>query len=117
MLKTNEKAVMVAPITASTHQSGSWFSDSYVPDNHTSADPKSPIGDLSARLSSEESQTNADFLRAFWRYQAYLLYLKAVHMGDIPEADGSYQGDGIARTLDGTPFEPLDWSYLRREGR
>ena len=22
-------------------------------------------------------------------------------------------GDGIARTFDGTPFEPLDWDYLR----
>ena len=30
-----------------------------------------------------------------------------------PQPEDYYYGDDIARTLDGTPSEPLDWDYLR----
>lgn len=42
-----------------------------------------------------------------------LNYRRAVADGIRPQPEGHYFGDGIARTLDGTPFEPLEWDYLR----
>ena len=41
-----------------------------------------------------------------------LNYRRAVADGVRPQPEGHYFGDGIARTLDGTPFEPLEWDYL-----
>lgn len=38
---------------------------------------------------------------------------REIACGQRPQPNGWYMGDGIARTLDGTPFEPLDWSNLR----
>lgn len=33
---------------------------------------------------------------------------------DVIRARGEYVGDGVALTAGGLPYEPLDWSYLRR---
>lgn len=30
---------------------------------------------------------------------------------DVHPERGEYWGDGVARTLDGTPFEPLSWGH------
>ena len=38
---------------------------------------------------------------------------REIAAGERPQPNGWYVGDGIARTLDGTPYEPLDWSNLK----
>ena len=62
----------------------------------------------------EDSQAKNEFIQNFWGYQNYLNRLRAIHMGDIPEPDGSFYGDGIPRTVGGYPFEPLNWGGLLR---
>lgn len=54
-----------------------------------------------------------DARRAYLAWCRLLNYRRAVADGIEPPPRGWYMGDGIARTLDGTPFEPLSgWDYL-----
>lgn len=56
-----------------------------------------------------------DARRAYLAWCRLLNYRRAVADGIEPPPRGEYMGDGIARTLDGTPFEPLSgWDYLER---
>lgn len=36
---------------------------------------------------------------------------------DVRPERGEFWGDGVARTLDGTPFEPLSWGHTLVFGR
>ncbi|MFC2618550.1 MAG: hypothetical protein ACFNZP_04935 [Bifidobacterium dentium] len=40
--------------------------------------------------------------------------LREIGTGQRGRPTGYYFGDGVARTLDGTPFEPLDWGEVRQ---
>lgn len=56
-----------------------------------------------------------DARRAYLAWCRLLNYRRAVADGIEPPPRGEYMGDGIARTLDGTPFEPLSgWDHLER---
>ena len=76
---------------------------------------KAALAATSAACSSkivDSSQASAQYRRDFLRYHAYLNRLRAIHMGDIPEPDGSFYGDGIPRTAGGYEFTPLDWGKV-----
>ncbi|WP_171002871.1 hypothetical protein [Bifidobacterium moukalabense] len=40
--------------------------------------------------------------------------LREIGTGQRAQPTGWLYGDGVARTLDGTPFEPLDWGEVRQ---
>lgn len=49
---------------------------------------------------------------AFYRYLHRLTRLQdALIDGPLPRFE--FSGDGVPRTLDGTPFEPLDWKGIK----
>lgn len=61
-------------------------------------------------------RSRRDARRAYLAWCGLLNYRRAVADGIEPPPRGWYMGDGIARTLDGTPFEPLSgWDHLGRK--
>ena len=51
-------------------------------------------------------------LDAFRGFHQMLVIRQAIQEGRLPQPKGYFVGDGVARTLDGTPFEPLDWKGI-----
>lgn len=57
--------------------------------------------------SSSYSIAVSDFYRL-------LNFRRQVAAGVLPEPNGFYYGDGVARDFSGHPFEPLEWTYLKK---
>lgn len=55
-----------------------------------------------------------DWRTAYTEYMRLLNILREIGTGQRGRPTGYYFGDGVARTLDGTPFEPLDWGEVRQ---
>lgn len=56
------------------------------------------------------------YLKAVSNYHGYLNWLRDMQELALQgiEPTGEYEGDGVARMLNGEPFEPLDWEGVNR---
>lgn len=56
------------------------------------------------------------YLQAVADYRRYLNWLRDMQEFALQgiEPTGEYEGDGVARMLNGEPFEPLDWEGVSR---
>lgn len=59
-----------------------------------------------------DSRRRMAALDAFRGFHQMLVIRQAIQEGRLPQPKGYFVGDGVARTLDGTPFEPLDWKGI-----
>ncbi len=63
-----------------------------------------------------DSRRRVAALDAFRCFHKMLLTQRAIQEGRLPQPKGYFVGDGVPRTLDGTPFEPLSgWDHLGRK--
>ena len=92
---------------------------SHLTQAETRLDAASPIQNAARGLDDVEHET--DQTRAYRQWFDWNQHMvRAVsEQGETRYTSHDYAerfplGDGIARTFDGTPFEPLDWDYLRR---
>lgn len=54
-----------------------------------------------------------DYCTCVKEFNRLLNIRREIAAGQRTQPHGYYFGDGVARTLDGTPFEPLDWKKVR----